>query len=69
MNSPFKSTKYTRRLGGVAGASAAENEIANEHRERNEAGEPEQHGQSLHGEDGKLMRRSGEQPWREGEVC
>lgn len=48
--------------------TGAEQQLANPDGEGDEAGEPEEHGQRLDGEDGEFVRRLNHEHWREGQV-
>lgn len=67
--SPLKRSEDGRRFGRRANASKA-HAIAQEHRQRNEAREPEDHRDRFHGEDGELVMRGGfgEAPWDDDQV-
>jgi len=68
INSPFESSEYTSGARGTARVSPTRQQSAEEDGEGDEAGEPEEHGEGLDGQDGELVGRSGEEPGREGEV-
>lgn len=58
-NLPLKSSKHGGGLGARAHAAEA-HAVVQPHGQRDEAGEPEQHGQGLDAEDGELVRGGGE---------
>jgi hypothetical protein len=67
-NSPFESSEDTCGARRTARVSPTRQQSAEEDGEGDEAGEPEEHGEGLDGQDGELVGRSGEEPGREGEV-
>lgn len=66
-HSPLKGGEGSRSLGDVAHVPEAD-AVAEQGGQGDEAGEPEQHGQRLGGEDGELVRGGGDAPGREDEV-
>lgn len=68
INSPFESSENTSGARGTARVAPTGQQSAEEDGEGDEAGEPEEHGEGLDGQDGELVGRAGEEPGREGEV-
>ena len=65
---PLKSPKNNRRSDTIAYPAVTDNQIVPEHRQRDEAREPKQHGDCINANQGEFVCCSGEEARCEGEV-